>query len=163
MTNRGRFIATQGSHSAQLLLGVLDDAMRIEAAGWGKIRLLDSMMRSLHVEAQRGFSDDFLQVFGTVSSDEDVPAVRAAKLKRRVTVPNVSEDLCSETYRVVAEQEGFRAMQNTPVLSDDGQLLGILSTCYDHVYLPSMAEAIVFDHCAARVANIVQTVLRGHS
>jgi hypothetical protein len=150
----------QMADSFQVLLDILDDAMRIETAGWGKIRLLDGAERNFHVEAQRGFSDEFLKVFGTVGTDDNVPAVRAAKLKRRVSVSSMAKDLCSEEYRLVADKEGFRAMQNTPVLSPEGRLLGILSTCYDHAYLPSSAEGIIFDHCAARAAKVVQALLQ---
>jgi hypothetical protein len=51
-------------------------------------------------------------------------------------------------------------MQTTPMISPEGRLLGTLSTCFDHAFMPSMAEGLIFDHCAARAVNVVQAVLQ---
>lgn len=134
--------------------------MRIEEARWGKIRLLDRTARSLHIEAQRGFSDNFLKSFLSVGIEDNVPAARALTLRRRVIVKDLAQDQWSERYRTVAREEGLQAMQHTPMIAPDGRVLGTLATCFDHTFLPSTAEGLIFDHCAARAVELVQTVLQ---
>jgi hypothetical protein len=150
-----------GARDAHERLGeILDDAMRVDEARWGKIRLLNATARSLQIAVQRGFGDNFLKVFQSVDVDDNVPAVRALALRRRVSVANLAEDLCSERYRAIANEAGFRAMQTTPMIAADGRLLGTLSTCFDRAYLPSISEGLVFDHCASRAVNLVQALLQ---
>jgi hypothetical protein len=144
------------------LFDALDEAMGVAAAQWGKIRVLSR--RTLNVEVQRGFSETFLQAFGSIGIDDALPATRALSLGRRVSVPNMADDACAEEYRAVARSEGFRAMQTTPLVASNGEPLGTLSTCFADIYVPSTSVGLVLDHCAARAARIVENLLlAGHS
>jgi GAF domain-containing protein len=91
------------------LLEVLDEAMSVDQAACGKIRVYNADARTLEIQAQRGFSDGFVQTFRAVDADEELACARAFRLRRRVTVPNVTTDPFSAPYLEPSREEGFTA------------------------------------------------------
>jgi hypothetical protein len=154
-------MTTAFSDAHAQLLDSLAEAMRVGSAQWGKIRVLSG--EGLHIEAQRGFSNAFLEAFATVAVKDNVPAARALASGRRVSMANLANDPCSAEYKSVASSEGFRAMQTTVLVGSGGRPVGTLSTCFADVYFPSAAETLVLDHSAAKAARVVEEAFRGRT
>jgi GAF domain-containing protein len=139
------------------LLEVLDEAMKVDEAACGKIRIYDPDSRSLEILAQRGFSEAFVRSFGAVDTKDGLPCARAFRLRHRVAIPDVTRDPQAGPYRDYATHEGFRAMQVTPVMDGHGQVLGTLSTHFPRVHHPSTAGGVLLDYLSRRVASLLQT------
>lgn len=140
------------------LLQVLDEALSVDDAACGKIRVYNPQTGALEIRAQRGFSEQFVQAFRAVDADEELACARAFRLRRRVTVPNVSVDPLTAPYREPAREEGFKALQATPLIGRDGRVVGTLSTHFPKVHAPSVAAGLVLDYLSSKAAALVETL-----
>ena len=140
------------------LLEILDEALTVDQAACGKIRVYDPVSDSLEIRAQRGFSDGFVNSFRAVSKDEPVACARAFRLRHRVTVPDISADPLAEPYRAAARDEGFKAMQVTPLIGTGGRVVGTLSTHFPRIHHPSASAALVLDYLSRKAASIIEAL-----
>ena len=141
---------------SRALLEVLDEAMHVDDAACGKIRVYNPLSGSLDIRVQRGLSDEFVASFGAVREDEPSPCARAFRLKHRVSIPDITQDPRSSVYRAAAEAEGFKAVQATPLITPNGRVVGTLSTHFPKVHHPSGAAATVLDHWAQKAALLIE-------
>lgn len=140
----------------QALLNILDEAMSVDEAACGKIRVYNPQAGTLEIRVQRGLSEEFLESFGAVREDEPSPCARAFRLRHRVTVPDVMLDPHAQSYRDAARAEGFKAMQVTPLIGAQGRVVGTLSTHFPRVHHPSKAATVVLDHWAKKAATMIE-------
>lgn len=141
------------------LLQILDEAMQVDGAAAGKIRVARPDTSTLEIAVQRGFSDGFVEAFRAIASDDACPSARAVRWRKRVTVPDLARQPPDDPFLAAAREEGMRAMQATPILAPDGAVLGTLSTCFRHAYALSAAAALVLDHHASRAAPLIKDLL----
>lgn len=138
------------------LLQILDEAMQLDGAAFGKIRLARPGSRTLEIAVQRGFSDGFVAAFREVTPDDDQPSAVAVRTRRRITLPDLARQPAHDPFVAAARDEGVRAMQATPIVAADGDVLGCLSTCYRTPCAVTTASAIVLDHHARRAATLIK-------
>ncbi len=143
------------------LLEILDTAIEADNASKGNLQILDPDRRTLKIAAQRGFDTQFLQTFRNVRADEPCACGRAFRQKRRVVVSNVEADSAYAPYVSLAIASGYRAVQSTPVIADDGEVVGMLSTHFPRVHRLSKAARATLDQCASRLAQVLQKLPRG--
>jgi GAF domain-containing protein len=154
-------IRRQDLHAA--LLEILDEAMHVDRAARGKIRVYNPHTGRLEISVHRGFSDDFVAAFGAIERDTRLACARAFRLGRRVTVPDVSRDTLPDDYREAARQEGFQAVQSTPLISAGGKVLGTLTTHFEQVHLPSMSASLVLDYLSRKAAGVIECLADGEA
>lgn len=136
---------------------ILEDAMRPDGAEFGKIRLAQPDKGTLEVHVHQGFSEAFIETFRELPIDDPAPSAQAARLGRRVTIPDLEKkEQIDSAFLAAALEEGVRAMQATPIVSPSGEVLGTLATHFTKPYLATMASRIVLDFCAARAAAIIE-------
>lgn len=135
---------------------ILDEAMQLDGAAFGKIRVARPESRTLEIEVQRGFSRRFVEAFREIAPDEDQPSALAVRTRRRVTLPDLERQPADHPFVAAAREEGVRAMQATPIVGPDGEVVGCLSTSYRHPYSVSSASALVLDHHARRAAELIR-------
>lgn len=145
----------QAFESVSSLLKILDVAIEADGAAKGNVQLYNPIVGGLEIVAQRGFNDAFLATFRIVRADEPSACGRALRFKRRVTIADIRNDLFFGPYLTVAAEAGFRAVQSTPIITKDGIVKGILSTHFANVHRLSNQAAIILDHCAVRMAQIM--------
>jgi GAF domain-containing protein len=138
---------------------ILDEAMKVDAANCGKIRTFNPQTGALELQVQRGFSDGFVQSFRAVDPDDALASARAFRLRHRVTIPDLRNDPQAQRYLHAALEEGFRAMQATPIVDGGGRVVGTLSTHFPRVHAPSSASALVLDHCATKAAKLIERLI----
>lgn len=145
------------------LLKTLDAAMADCGAIKGNVQLLDRRREVLRIEVQRGFDSTFLQLFQTVRVDDPATCGRALRQKQRVVVQDVMMDVLFVPYRSVAVANGFRSVQSTPIMRNDGAVLGVFSTHFSQANQFSEKMAGPLDRCASRMAGRIleycQTIL----
>ena len=154
-----RFLeAAFGPHERLTMLqAALDAVIDSTHADMGNIQM--KRADGLHIVAQRGFKERFLQFFDCV---KDTPCAcgAAAKSGARVVVPDVAADpvfVDTQAGRVM-EAAGARAVQSTPLLTVSGAVLGMLSTHYDHPHTPPPEELEAVDLIATRAAYWLEQV-----
>lgn len=142
----------------QRVFGVLDEAMTVQGALSGKVRVRARDGTQLYLVASRGLSDDFQQRFVQIRPDDAAPSAIAWRTGQFVNVANAANDRRAELYREASVREGFAAMQSTPILCADGPAIGALSTHFRQAPYWSRADRIVLDHCAARLARVLKEI-----
>ena len=107
---------------------VLSAAIELTGADKGNVQLFSPASQALFIAVQRGFDDEFLNYFRTVSAGDPSACGQAMRANRRIIVEDVETEPECESMRPIARHAGFRAVQSTPLLSREGESLGMLST-----------------------------------
>lgn len=108
--------------------------------------------QGLLLVAQRNFKPPFLDYFGCVTHEGTCGA--ALQKASRVIVEDVQSHAIfagTPAAEVMASADA-NAVQSTPLVSPSGELLGVISTHYDHSFRPGARELDVIDHIARRTA-----------
>ena len=134
----------------------LDATIRMTEADKGNVQLYDAGRRVLTIAAHAGFDSEFLRFFAEVSSEDDSACGRAIRLKERVVIEDVNVDEGFADMRAVARKSGFRAVQSTPLLSHEGQVLGVMSTHFARPGRPDAPTLHRLDLYARLVANFIE-------
>jgi GAF domain-containing protein len=127
----------------QLVDGVLEFALEVLHAERGNVQLADPVTGELTIAAHCGFGSEFLDYFAVVADDGSACG-RAAHQRAQVVIADVTADPGFAPHRDIAAASGFRAVQSTPLSSEDGRLVGMVSTHYPRpVVLPGRELAIM--------------------
>jgi PAS domain S-box-containing protein len=135
---------------------VLDAALALTGADLGDVRLLNPATGELRIAAQRGFGEDLLQHFSSVSVNSHEVCARAAQQGKRVIVEDVQTDPQFGPHRALAAAAGFRGVQSTPIMSRSGNLLGVLSTHFRDPQRPSERAQRMIDLCVRQAAEFLE-------
>lgn len=137
------------------LLHILDVAIKIDGATKGDIQLFNRALGGLQIVAQRGFDPSFLQLFQLVRVDDPSACGRAFRYQRRVIIPDITTDSDFNPYLSIANASGFRAVQSTPIIAEDGQVKGVFSTHFANVHQLSDEASEALDNCASKMAQLI--------
>ena len=117
----------------------LERMMSLARADRGNVQLADPATGALSIIAHHGFDEEFLAHFATVEDDQSACG-RAATRKAQVVISDVITDKRFEPHRGIAASSGFRAVQSSPMLDKNGQLVGVVSTHYKNPHAPSARD-----------------------
>jgi two-component system chemotaxis response regulator CheB len=146
------------SAELQFQLGVLlDSALRISGTHMGNMQLAEPVTERLHIVAHRGLDQRFLDRFGVVRVDDESACARALRLRQRVIIEDVFDDRDYAPYLDVARETGYRAVQSTPIVGDEG-VAGVFSTLYPFKHRLTEHEARNLDDIAVAARELVQQV-----
>jgi len=90
----------------------MDRALLVTRADKGSIQLLQPS-GELTIACQRGFSDEFVEHFGTVTIGDCSACARAMRARATVVIEDVRVDEGYADHRVIASRAGFRAVTAT--------------------------------------------------
>lgn len=144
-----------GTEIQPLLEEVLSAVMAIQKADFGTLQRCKPEQKTLEIMAQRGFEEDFLEHFAEVR-DETSACGRAMKQRKRVVIEDVEDDPGFEPHRAIAASAGFRAVQSTPLLGRNDEMLGMISTHFREPRAPSERELRWTDLYAVHAAQIIE-------
>ncbi|HRX84019.1 MAG TPA: PAS domain-containing protein [Phycisphaerae bacterium] len=135
---------------------VLAATIDITGARMGNVQLLDPATNALEIVAQQGFSQQFLDHFRSVGVDAGSACSRVLATGRRVVIEDVLRDPVYAPHRAIAAQAGYRAVQSTPLISRNGDVLGVLSTHYPDTCRPSQRDLRLLDLYARQAADFIE-------
>ncbi|MFB6201818.1 MAG: GAF domain-containing protein [Halorhabdus sp.] len=136
----------------------LDTAVDMLDADFGSLQRLDPETNELELLTNRGFDEAAEEAWARVSVDDASTCGKALQTEEYVLVPDVeaSEFMAGtadlETYR----QTGIRAVQTTPLVSRDGNVLGMLSTHWAEPHEPSERDRHLLDVLARQAADLME-------
>ncbi len=122
---------------------MLTATIELVKADFGNIQLRVPGTDTLRIAAHHGFSPAFLETFREVSVREPSACGRALASHSRVVIEDVEQDEPYAPYRQLARAQGYRAVQSTPLVGTNGDLLGMIST---HTRAPGRPDAEAL-HC----------------
>ena len=131
-TGLNPYAAPWGEQPTPSLVTVANDALEqavtLTEAQFGILQIYVSEQNALLMVAQRNFDADFLDQFACFTPDGRTSCSQALAARRRVIVGDVSNDDLFAPHASAALSAGFRAVQSTPLMSQSGDPIGMLST-----------------------------------
>lgn len=115
---------------------VLYEAMTLTGADLGNVQLAEPATHELRIVASAGFGREFLDYFATVADDTSACG-RAAAERRQTVIADVDIDLGYNPHRDIAAASKFRAVQSTPLIDAEGNLVGMVSTHFPRPGAPA--------------------------
>jgi GAF domain-containing protein len=122
---------------------ILDDVIAFHGAQYGTVQL--PIGDKLVIAAQRGFDRQFLQTFRHVTKDDGCACGQALRLRKSIVVADVENDPGFTPYRNTTKGAGFRSIQSTPFITQEGKLIGIVSVHFAEPGGPTQSERNAFD------------------
>src|SRR5205085_9828806 len=122
-----------------LLEEVLRSAMAVHGTEMGLLSLCGPGCDGINVKVHSGFDDGFLKLVEWVPAGGGACGTCYAE-RRRVIVEDVELDPVFNDYREAARIGGFRACHSTPLLTRNGNIIGVLSVHFDRPHRPSERE-----------------------
>jgi two-component system CheB/CheR fusion protein len=138
---------------------ILDDVIAFHGAQFGNVQL--PVGDHLVIAAQRGFDREFLQTFQRVKKDDGCACGRALQLGQPIVIADVEKDLGYAPYRDAAKSAGYRSVQSTPFVTQDGKFVAIVSVHFEAPGGPTRSEGGSFNLYTNVAAEQVYELLGG--
>lgn len=116
---------------------ILDDAIALQGAEYGNVQLL--VEDELVLVANRKLPLSFLSYFQRVK-EGGTACARALRSGHPVVITDINDDPEFGPFRTQAVLAGFRAVQSTPLLTESGSRLGVVSTHFANQHRPTKIE-----------------------
>lgn len=142
---------------AALFDSLLGEAIVATQADMGILQAVDPATNTLRIVASRGFGATFLDFFAVVGESGDSACGLALREGRRVVIPAVarSEILMGRETGRILHDAGVHALQSTPIFGTSGCLVGVISTHWARISLPTDGELARVDEIAHRAAEVI--------
>lgn len=114
---------------------ILESSIELTKADKGNIQLYRPDSQDLYIEVSNGFSQEFLDHFRAVNASNYSTCGIALKQRTQIVTADTEKEWTPEDA-VVARKEAFRSVQSTPLLSQDGMPIGMISTHFKRVGMP---------------------------
>lgn len=141
----------------------LDRSLALMGARFGNVQLMDWRSGVLKITAQRGFQSEFLDFFKFVELKDTCACARALRDRGSIIIEDVTADQQFAPFRDIVCRAGVRAVQSTPLISDSGALVGILSTHFPMPHRPTDAQMGRMKEAAHLVANTIIRLRARHA
>lgn len=139
---------------------IVDAVVAIMGSEYASMQLLEPQPGNageLILLAFRGFNPQAALFWQRVPADSGSTCAAALRTRKRVIVPDVddcdfmrgTDDLT--TYR----NTGIRAVQSTPLLSRSGEIVGMISSHWKQVHMPTERDLRMFDVLARQTADLI--------
>jgi PAS domain S-box-containing protein len=139
-----------------ILQEILSVALETTGAGKGNIQLPGKDGRTLQIAVHQGHGDPFLAHFRHDSCP--VTCGAAFLLGKRLVFADIMGEAAlqgTEDLKVLLA-DGVRALQSMPLVSRNGELMGVLSTHFPAVHRPGEKELRLLDLMGWMTADLIQ-------
>jgi GAF domain-containing protein len=135
---------------------ILREAMKINRAKLGNMQIINNQNNWLEIVAQRGFTSEFVEHFKFVTVDDGSICGRAMKSRRSVFVDDVNADSDFFPHLKFANDAGFRAVISTPLISSQGNIIGIISNHFSLPHRFTKDELLRFEKFCSDAADKIE-------
>ncbi len=140
------------SEQLQMILVALAD---FHGARRGLLTLFDTASGTLGIDASTGFTPDAIARLMQTRGIDGACAICCA-LRERTVIADMDAAEVDPGLRALASEEGFRAVHATPLIGQDGEVIGALSIHLDMPHVPTERERTLADICARKAATFVE-------
>jgi PAS domain S-box-containing protein len=139
------------------LQAILETLVEVHNADFGMLSLYDAATQCLSPAASFGFDAAALAALANVPIGTNEGACGSAfATKERAVIEDVETDARFECYVALARETGFRAVHCTPILTQQGDALGVLSVHFKRARRPTDTEIQLADLCARHAADAME-------
>jgi PAS domain S-box-containing protein len=119
---------------------ILTGVMEILGSEKGTIRLLSPDGGVLSLVLQLGFEPEITEYIREVSLRANSPCARAARSGSPVMVEDTEMDPLLAPHRAAARAAGFRSIVSVPMITLEGQVIGVVSAYFASTHQPTEQE-----------------------
>ena len=143
---------------ARLYESVVDAAVHLMRADFASMQMLYPERGELHLLAYRGFNAKGAQHWEWVPSDSQSTCSIALRERKRFILPDIEHhpDLDGTEDLIMYRDNGIRAMQSTPLMSREGEIVGMISTHWRAPHQPLERELRLLDILARQAADLIE-------
>ena len=138
---------------------ILDDVIAFHGAQYGFVQL--PVGDDLVIAAQRDFGPQFLRMIRHLKKDNGFSCGRAQRDGQSIVVADVEKDPDYALYRNAVKEAGFRSVQSTPFVTEDGKLIAIVSVYFAAPDRAKRSEGGAFHLYSNVAAEQAQELLGG--
>jgi len=137
---------------------ILDTAIALMGSDMATLQWFDPKQNALRLLTHRGLHSASVNFWQWVQLDADCCCNITFKAGQRVIIPNI--DTCAEILE--AEDYPFfrlsniKAVQSTPLMSRQGQLMGIIATYWQKPHHPSQQKLHLLDVIARQMTDLLE-------
>jgi GAF domain-containing protein len=140
---------------------ILADTVALHGAEFGNVQL--AVGDKLVIVAAHGLRAPFLLAFREVRITDGCACGRAWQTGEQIIIADVNLDGPFAPFTEIAKEAGYRSVQSTPLIAQDGTRLGMVSTQFKNPYVPTGIEMAVCKTYCTRAADHLQALLDGSS
>ena len=147
--------ASTTASADECLRQILETALWMTGAHKGTLQLFDASSTSLKLVAHQGLPGPFVEFFASVQMGDAAACEDAFRTGTRAIVENADESLifAGRASRDVLREAGVMAVQSTPLKGSNGDVLGIVSTHFDHPHRLTDEESRLLDVLARQAGD----------
>lgn len=135
---------------------LLDATLALHDTTMGTLLLYSDTASGLTPLVHRGFDAASDVIPAVIDDNFDSSCGQALRSRQRVVIEDYETDPTSQSHRGTARAFGYRASQSTPLITSDGQLLGMLSTQFSQPHRPSDHELQMTDLYARQATQLIE-------
>lgn len=164
----GISVALIGEQDSQALYGrIVDAAVSIMGSQFGTMQALcpagDPSGKGGHLNllASRGLPPEAVAYWQWVSPTANSSCTQALKRGSRAVIPDFEEwaDIAGTEDLNAFRRTGIRSAQTTPLVSREGELLGMISTHWNDRHEPSERDLRLMDILARQAADLLERTI----
>ena len=146
----------QSGSLAEGLEEMLRAVLELLGADKGNVQLLEADREALRIVAQRGFEQDYLDQFRSVTATGGSACGRAFRSGQRSIIEDVERDAAYAPFVDAARKAGYRSVLSTPLIRADGETIGMITAHFREPHVPSEAELRRLDLYCRQASDFVQ-------
>jgi signal transduction histidine kinase/ActR/RegA family two-component response regulator len=153
----GSQLVSEG-HTGAIYENILDTAMAVMHSDFASLQMLDLEKRALLLLAHRGFTPDAARFWALVPLGNRGASQAALEHGGRIVVPDVEREelIASGDELEMFRRHNIRSYQSTPLSSRTGQVVGMLSTHWSLLQVPSERDLSLLDLFARQAADLIE-------
>jgi CheY-like chemotaxis protein len=124
---------------------VLEASVALLKADKGNVLLIEEEQKQMRLAISIGFPQEFIDKYGTLSSESATACGKAYQRRERVVVEDITRDPDFVRMGYRKDNFGFTSVQSTPLRGRNGRLFAILSTHYEQARRPSEEDLVTLD------------------
>ncbi len=136
---------------------ILRDVVALHGAEFGNLQL--RIGDRLLLVAERGLEAPFLHAFREIGRAEYCASARAWETGDSIVIEDVEADETYGPFREVAREAGYRSVQSTALITRRGRLVGMVSTLFANIHLPTAIEMATVKAYAKDAADYLEKLL----
>ncbi|MES2622042.1 MAG: GAF domain-containing protein [Bacteroidota bacterium] len=153
-------ISQVSENHAKSIHELLIEAIKADGADMGNIQIYLPSSKTLMIVAQDGFKDDFLTFFKRVKAFDSSACGRAIAIGNPVMINDVHLDQGFASLTKIAEAANFKAVKSVPIIHNDKEFLGVISTHFEKPQ--SSWDVGKISNTVDKLKPLLQEILREH-
>ncbi|HXS58368.1 MAG TPA: PAS domain S-box protein [Hanamia sp.] len=137
---------------------LVNAAIELMHSDMGSIQMYHPEKNQLQLMGWKGFHPESAKFWKWVTADSKSSCGMALENNQRIIIPDIDLDeaMAGTEDLYFSQLSGIKAVQSTPLISRNGNIVGMISTHWSKPYQPTESELRLFDVLARQAADLIE-------